>query len=166
MMIPVFFFFIGVIKARLRCLYSPTDKINFPWKHTSKYFHKVFLMPLYSIYSSYLKFLQEAFSFTCFFRSFCFSHGKLITSRERVVNVYIRVYFRYALIGRFLTARLEGRHSKFKAMRAGFHSTPSPSPSESLLDTFLSTRTSNRNLVLPNELIKVELPAFFALTKG
>ena len=79
---------------------------------------------------------RRLFSFTYFFRSFCFSHGKLITGTERVVNVYIRVYFRCALIGRFLTARSEGRHSKFKAMRAmraGFHSTPSPSHSESLL---------------------------------
>ena len=68
MMIPVFLFFlIGVIKSRFRCPSSPTDEINFPWKQTSKYFHTVFSMPLYSIYSSYLDFLSKAFFFYIFF---------------------------------------------------------------------------------------------------
>ena len=107
-----------MIRSRLRCLSSPTDEINFPWKQTSKYFNTVFLMPLYSIYSSYLDFLPNAFFLNIFFsRSFCYRHGKLITGTERVVNVYIRVNFRCALTGRFLTARSERRHSKFKAMR-------------------------------------------------
>ena len=75
-------------------------------------------------------FCRRCFSFTYFFRSFCLSHCKLITGIERVVNVYIRVYARCALIGRFLTARSEGCHSKFIVMRAGSNSTSIPSDSE------------------------------------
>ena len=69
MVIPVFFL-VGMLKSRLRCLSSPTDEINFPWKQTSKYFHTVFLIPFYSIYSSYLDFPPKAFFLYIFFMEF------------------------------------------------------------------------------------------------
>ena len=57
MTIPIFFTWCDKISPSMP--FFPV--INFPWKKTSKYFHTVFLMPLYRIYNSYLGFLSKAF---------------------------------------------------------------------------------------------------------